>query len=247
MVFSVQSNKNGVLTARKLYAVILSTIGLCQINAYFLMFARPLFTDRTDAAEQLAEQLLAYRDRNALVLAIPRGAVPMGKIIADRLNGELDVVLIRKLGAPYNEEFAIGAVAEDGWVYLPPNIRSLYVSDSYIEKAKVAQLEKIRERRVRYTPLKPPADPGGRTVIIVDDGLATGATMIAALHAIREKRPEKLICAIPVAAPDSLEKVRELADEVVCLEAPLNFQAVGQFYEHFSQVQDSEVEAILAE
>ena len=169
----------------------------------------------------------------------------MGKIIADRLNGELDVVLSRKLGAPYSPEYAIGAIDESGWVYVSPDAAMVGISAQYLEQEKAKQMAAIRQRRAQYTPLKRPIDPAGRLVIIVDDGLATGATMIAALHALRERQPARLVCAVPVAAPDSLEKVRELADEVVCLHTPLNFHAVGQFYENFNQVEDEEVEQIL--
>ncbi len=209
------------------------------------MFSQPLFIDRSDAARQLTEALQSYRDQNPLVLAIPRGAVPMGKIIADSLHGELDVVLSRKLGAPYSPEYAIGAIDESGWVYLSPDAMMIGVSAQHIEREKNKQMDAIRQRRAQYTPLKNPVDPAGRIVIIVDDGLATGATMIAALHALREQHPAKLICAVPVAAPDSLEKIRELADVVICLYAPSNFHAVGQFYQSFNQVEDEEVEQLL--
>ncbi|MEA5098589.1 MAG: phosphoribosyltransferase family protein [Burkholderiaceae bacterium] len=203
------------------------------------------FADRQEAAELLASKLQTYRGRNPLVLAIPRGAVPMAKIIADRLQGELDVVLAHKLGAPFSREYAIGAVVEGGWTYLAPETEAMGISPSYIEREKAQQLDVIHQRRERYTPFRQPINAKGRVVIIVDDGLATGATMIAALHAIRTQNPAELVCAVPVAAPDSLEKVRPLADTVVCLGAPDDFQAVGQFYNHFLQVEDEEVVTLL--
>jgi len=210
------------------------------------MFSPCLFADRSEAAEQLADKLHPYRGRNPLVLAIPRGAVPMAKIISDRLGGELDVVLAHKLSAPYSPEYAIGAIAESGWTYLSPESAMIGISPDYIEQEKVLQLDAIRKRREQYTPLRKSADPTGRIVIIVDDGLATGATMIAALHTIRAQNPAELVCAVPVAAPDSLDKVTQLADVVTCLCAPDNFSAVGQFYRNFPQVMDAEVERILA-
>jgi predicted phosphoribosyltransferase len=202
-----------------------------------------IFRDRIQAGEKLADALIKWKGRNPLVAAIPRGAVPMGKVIASRLGGDLDVVLTRKLPAPGNPEFAIGAVDETGWTYVAADCAG--ATPDYIEEAIAAELDTMRRRRSEYTPAQSARDPAGRIVIVVDDGLATGATMIAALHSLRTRRPQQLICAVPVASHDALDKVRGYADEVVCLQTPAFFYAVGQFYRHFPQVSDEEVVALL--
>ena len=203
-----------------------------------------MFQDRADAARQLAAALQAYRGQHPLVLAIPRGAVPMAKAVAVALQGDFDVVLVRKLRLPFQPEVAMGSVDESGWTYLAPYAASVGAEAIATEKRR--QMDTIRQRRAQYTPLRAPINPTGRTVIVVDDGLATGATMIAALHGLRQQHPARLVCAVPVSSPEALEKIRPLADEVLCLQVPLDFQAVGQFYRNFPQVDDGEVIALMA-
>lgn len=205
-----------------------------------------VFASRLEAGRELGKALAAYRGRHALVLAIPRGAVPMGAEIAAALEAELDVVLVRKLGAPGRPEFAVGAVDEGGWTYVADYAAEVGADAAYLAREKAAQMALLRRRRALYTPARPPIDPRGRVAIVVDDGIATGASMIAALHSVRAKAPARLVCAVPVGAPESLAAVRPHADELVCLEAPEEFRAVGQFYRDFAQVEDDEVVTLLA-
>lgn len=206
-----------------------------------------MFVDRIDAAHRLARALARFRGQNPLVLAIPRGAVPMGKVIALALGGELDVVLVRKLRAPFSPEFAVGAIDESGWSYIAPHAREAGADEAYLAREQQAQLALLLQRRALYTPARSPLDPAGRVAIVIDDGLATGATMIAALHSVRARQPRRLVCAVPVAAPQSLDAVAPYADEVVCLQSPVDFHAVGQFYRSFTQVEDEAVVAALAD
>lgn len=218
------------------------------MNAATLTPTRLPFLDRDDAARRLALALARFRGSNPLVLAIPRGAVPMGRVIANALGGELDVVLVRKLGAPGNPELAIGAVDERGeLMFNPEHMAWTGADEDYVHAEARRQLALIRERRAHYRPGQPAANAAGRTVIVVDDGLATGATMMAALKAVRRQNPSRLVCAVPVAAAESLGQVRPLADEVVCLATPRPFHAVGLYYQDFAGVDDAQVIRMLAD
>jgi predicted phosphoribosyltransferase len=202
------------------------------------------FISRAHAAQLLANRLrAAYRNKNPLVLGVPRGAVPMAKIIADALNGELDVALVHKLTHPDQPELAIGAIDESGNAFV-----SAWASDvdpQYLEAEKQRQLEVLCRRRATYTPLRPSIDPRDRIVIVVDDGIATGSTMMAALRAVRARKPKKLVGAVAVASPEAARAIHGECDALVCLSVPAEFYAVGQFFDNFAQVTDEEVIAIL--
>jgi predicted phosphoribosyltransferase len=202
------------------------------------------FKNREDAAAQLASRLIGYKGQNPLILGVPRGAVPMARIIADALDGELDVVLVRKLRAPGQPELAIGAVDEAGTVLKG---RYFHVADEeYLRDEIHTQQDVMRARRTMYTKAQKAIDPAGRIVVIVDDGIATGSSMLAAIRSVRARKPRKLVVAIGVAPPQSLAAIEAEADEVVCLDAPAVFYAVGQFFEDFSEVTDDMVVTALS-
>jgi predicted phosphoribosyltransferase len=202
------------------------------------------FENRAEAGRLLARRLEEYRGKHPLVLAIPRGAVPMGKIVAEALDGDLDVVLVRKLRAPHNPELAIGSIDETGAVYVDPDTEYLW-DEPYLEAEKKTQLETLRQRRQQYEPARAPSNATGRIAIVLDDGIATGSTMIAALRAVRAHHPAKLIAATGVASAEALRLLRQEADEVVCVETPEVLYAIGYHFRDFSQVSDEEVVATL--
>ena len=187
----------------------------------------------------LAARLSAYRGQRPLVLGVPRGAVPMARILADSLDGELDVVLVRKIRAPGQPELAIGAVDEAGTILKGSYFE--FAGDDYIREEVRAQQEILRNRRQLYTRAHGAVDPAGRVVIIVDDGVATGSSMLAAIRSVRARRPKTLVVAIGVAPTSTLDDLRAEADEVVCLYSTNDFYAVGQFFEDFSEVTDDMV------
>ena len=206
------------------------------------------FIDRHEAGRRLAEQLLPLKDKRPVVLALPRGGVPVGFEIARALEAPLDLVLVRKIGAPHQEELAIGAIADGKDPQLvtdPALVATLDISSEYLERAKAAALEEIERRRGVYFGDDQPVGVDGRTAIVVDDGIATGATMLAALRATRRRNPARLVLAVPVAPRQTLKRLRREVDEVVCLDTPKDFFAVGQFYAAFPQLRDEEVIALL--
>ena len=207
-----------------------------------------MFADREDAARQLAQKLKPLKFRDPLVLAIPRGGVATGAVLARELDAELDVVLSRKLRAPFQPELAIGGVGEDGEVYLNHHVEAATgVGKEYIEEERKHQLQEIARRQKIFRAARLQAPTVGRSVILTDDGIATGSTMIAALHVVKTHKPYEVIVAVPVAPPDRLEIIRSLCDRLICLLAPAEFYAVGQFYRSFAPVEDEEVVRILRE
>lgn len=207
-----------------------------------------IFRDRDDAARQLAELFRGRQLLDPLVLAIPRGGVATGAVLARELGAELDVVLSRKIRAPYQPEFALGAIGEDGRITLNPGARDVPgVTEEYLEAERQHQLSEIQRRKKLIRAVRPPAQLEGRSVIVADDGIATGSTMIAALQSARARNPRELIAAAPVASPDRLAEVGKWCDETVCLLTPEEFWAIGQFYDDFSPVEDDEVIRILRE
>ncbi|HWA88750.1 MAG TPA: phosphoribosyltransferase family protein [Rhizomicrobium sp.] len=211
-------------------------------------FALP-FRDRRDAGRRLAAALAEYRQRDCLVLALPRGGVPVADEVARALAAPLDLLLVRKIGAPGHPEFAVGAVVDGGAPIVVRNkegMRALDVDEGAFQAVCAHELKEIERRRRLYLRGSRPLDPKGHVVIVIDDGIATGATVRAALQAVRKRDPEKLILAVPVAPREALTELRGEADEIVCLAMPRPFGAVGYFYDDFRQVSDAEVIAIMA-
>ena len=207
-----------------------------------------MFSDRTDAGQQLARGLESYRRSNPLVLGLPRGGVVVAAAIARALQCDLDVLLVKKLRAPDNPELALGAVCEEGRVFINEEVLRLTGADDfYLEAERRERLAEIADQRRRYRAVKPRQPLTGRTILLVDDGLATGATMIAAAGASALSRPQELVVAVPVSHPETIDTLEAMpmVDRVVCLEAPVGFIGVGQFYQDFTQVSDEEVVAIL--
>ena len=205
-----------------------------------------MFRDREDAGRRLAERLSGYRDEDPVVLALPRGGVPVAYEISLSLGAPLDVFIARKLGAPGREEFGIGAVAQGGVRVLNEDaVRELGISEGYIERIAKKETEEIGRRLVLLRGDRPEPEVGGRTAILVDDGLATGVTARAAVEAIRRRNPRRLVLAVPVCAAQTVKTVRSAVDELVCLQAPSDLVAIGFWYEDFYQVPDEEVVALL--
>lgn len=210
------------------------------------MFTSPPFEDRTDAGERLAAELRERGIEADLVLAIPRGALPLGRAVADGLDAPLDVVVAKKVGAPGNPEYAIGAVASDGSVYRDETaIRRTGAGEEYFERERETVAAAAREKLERYRGEATPPDVTDKTVVVVDDGVATGSTMRACLEQVRAGGADRIVVAVPVGPPDTVEELRTLVDELVCLETPRHFRGVGQFYERFGQVSDEEATAYL--
>lgn len=214
--------------------------------------ARTLYVDRAEAGRTLAaavkKELAASMSGKPLVLAIPRGGVLVGRLVADALGADLDLVIPRKLGAQGNPEYAIGAVMHDGTLYLNPDaLRITAASQEYIEAEKAREMKEATRRLRAYRGRRPEPSTSGRVVVVVDDGIATGATMTAALRWVRSQGASMVVAAAPVGPPSTLEELRGEADRVVCPRAPEPFYAIGAFYDSFDQVSDEAVERTLQE
>lgn len=204
------------------------------------------FADRAEAGRLLAHHLEELRGQHAVVLGIPRGGLVIAAEVARVIEGEVDIALARKLRAPFNPELAIGAMSEDGHVFSDPSLlRYLGITEDRLEQERARVQVEIEERQKLYRQAADKIPLKGRTVVITDDGLATGATMKAALWAARKEDPAVLICAVPVGAESTVHEVAELCDEMICLRVPAFFAAVGQFYRQFTQVADQEVLQVL--
>jgi predicted phosphoribosyltransferase len=209
--------------------------------------SRP-FADRVEAGRALSRELADWRGQDPLVLGIPRGGLVLAREIVAAIGGELDIALARKLRAPMNPELAIGAMSEHGDVFIDPRVqRVLGLSEAHIQREQERVRQEIQERQELYRQARRKVPLQGRPVVVTDDGLATGATMRAALLSARHEDPAQLICAVPVGAEDSVHELVDLCDELLCLRVPPAFGAVGQFYMQFEQVEDQEVLAILRE
>jgi predicted phosphoribosyltransferase len=205
-----------------------------------------MFRNREDAGLQLARELGNRALRNPVVLGIPRGGVVVGAVVAQEIGAELDVILARKLRAPGQPELALGAITETGRVYLNhPAEELLDLWEDYLRGERRYQMAEIARRKDLYRSVRPPAQLAGRSVIVTDDGIATGSTMNAALRAIQGEKPFEVIVAVPVGAPDRLEEIRPLCDEVLCLLQPALLWAIGQHYEDFASVDDQQVIRLL--
>ena len=207
-----------------------------------------MFRDRAEAGRRLAARLAHYKGQDAVVFALPRGGVPVAEPIAAMLHAPLDLVLARKIGVPRQPELAMGAVADGGSPVVVRNedvIAMAGVDEAEFDAAARRELAEIERRRRRYLGTRTPCVTEGRVAIVVDDGVATGATTRAALRAVRARRPKTLVLAVPVAPPDALEALQSEADETICLEIHADFGAIGYFYADFHQLDDGEVIAIL--
>lgn len=209
---------------------------------------RPMFRDRREAGQLLATALSRYAGRpDVVVLALPRGGVPVAYEVAQALGAPLDVFLVRKLGVPGHEELAMGAVATPGVRVLNEEVvRGLGIPARMIEAVAAREQAELARRERLYRGDRPPVDVHGRTVILVDDGLATGASIHAAIQALRQRQPARIVVAVPVAAPDRCEALKDQVDDVVCAVTPEPFHAVGLWYDDFSQTTDDEVRELLA-
>ena len=209
----------------------------------------PMFRDRRDGGRALAHVLSAYAERpDVVVLALPRGGVPVGYEVARALHVPLDVYIVRKLGVPGHEEYAMGAIASGGVRVLNEKIVQLLgIPDDAVEAVARAEQRELERRERQYREGRPPLDVRGRTVILVDDGLATGATMLAAVKALQAEQAERIVVAVPTAAPQTCEDMRHEADEVICATTPEPFHAVGLWYRDFDQTSDEEVHELLAQ